>query len=176
MLNARSILEDAGVQPGMRVAEFAPSRTGHFPFAASPIVGEEGAVFAVHLLQDVLHDIEGHARVRGLKNVWPIRGDFERIGGVGLEDGLLDMILLAHALPHLQDDAGFAGELERLLKPDGKIVVIDWHPEADHPLSPHSDHCAHPDNVEYVFAHHGIARERWIDPADTHWGAVFRIA
>ena len=174
MLDARGILEGLGIEAGMHVAEFGSSRTGHFSLAASALVGESGEMYAVDLSPEVLEMLHGRCRLEGCTNVTPVWGDYEREGGVGIPEGSLDVVLLTHTLPQVRKPEALAYELARLTKPDGRIVVIDWEPEADHPLCPNADSCLLPQKAEALLRRHGFQHESWFDPAPTHWGGIWR--
>ncbi len=176
MLNAHDILTAAGLRQGMHLAEFGTSRTGHFPLAASKIVGDDGQVYGIDLLPEVLSMLGGRSRLEGCSNVAPVWGDYEREGGVDIPEGSLDVALLTHTLPGVQNPDAFGRELSRLLKPGGRVVVVDWDPSTNHPMCPDGDRCLPPQKAEALLRRLGLTHEEWFEPADTHWGGVWRNA
>jgi ubiquinone/menaquinone biosynthesis C-methylase UbiE len=122
----------------MQVVDIASGRTGHFAFRAGEIVGDRGQVYAIDVLPSVVAMLHGARSLRGALNVRPLWGDAERAGGVPLADGSIDLALLVHTLSALRDWEALAIEARRLIKPKGRLVVVDWHPTAAHPVAAQS--------------------------------------
>lgn len=100
--------------------------SGHYALAAAPVIGSEGKVYAVDIQEDVLKSLKSEAQVRGLKNIETIWGDFERLGGTKLKDHSLDAVILSNTLFQLDRKAGAAAEIKRILRPGGRLLVVDW--------------------------------------------------
>ncbi|OGH64678.1 MAG: hypothetical protein A2821_04475 [Candidatus Magasanikbacteria bacterium RIFCSPHIGHO2_01_FULL_41_23] len=126
LVDSRDLFERAHVQAGMHVADFGSGRTGHMVFPAAKIVGEHGVVYAVDILKEVLTLIKKRADMEAFVNIHPLWADIERANGVSIPRGSLDVIFMINILHHLMNMAGSLSEAERLLKPKGRIVVMDW--------------------------------------------------
>ena len=71
---------------------------------------------------DVLKRAKALAERRGMKNIIWKRGDMEKLP---LEDASVDVALLSQALHHAADPAHAVAEAARVLRPDGRVVVLD---------------------------------------------------
>ena len=76
----------------------------------------------------------------------------------------------------MKDIGVLAHETRRVLKPDGKILVVDWSRRADNPAAPPKDKRKEAMEVEARFLKEGIVKERDVQVNDTHWGVVFKLA
>ena len=100
--------------------------SGHYALAAAPIVGETGRIYAVDIQEEVLRTLKSAAASRGIHNITTVWGDFEKPGGTKLKDHTLDAVILSNALFQVDHRAGALEEIKRILKPGGKLLVIDW--------------------------------------------------
>lgn len=174
LLDADRILATAGVTPGMVVADFGVGRTGHLIFPAARAVGESGRVYGVDLLADALRMLEGRRRQYLVHNVELVHGDIEA-GGLGIPEQSLDRIFLVHTMPVARQHGAVAQEIRRLLKSDGRVVVIDWKPETQHPVAPKAQFRLHPKVVDLAFAGQGCEVCGQFSPSDAHWGRLYRL-
>lgn len=114
-----------GLREGMKVADLGAG-SGHYAVAAAAIVGPEGRVYAVDIQEDILKHIKDHAQDRGLKNVETLWGNFEKPGGTHLRDASVDAVILSNTLFQLDHREGALGEIRRILKTGGRLLVVDW--------------------------------------------------
>lgn len=174
LLNADEILRAAGVSSGMHVADFGVGRTGHLIFPAAKLVGEDGQVYGVDLQADALAMLEGRRRQYLVHNLDLIHGDIEA-GDLNIPAGSLDRVFIVHTLPVARRHADLIGELRRLLKTDGRVVVIDWSPDTNHPVAPNEQFRLHPNDSDLAFARGGCEVCGQFVPSDDHWGRIYRL-
>ncbi len=174
LLNAKQILAAAGVTPGMHVADFGVGRTGHLVFPAAQLVGEDGRVYGVDLVKDILNMLEGRRRQYLVHNLDLVHGDIEA-GGLNIPSNSLDRVFLVHTLPVAKQHAGILSELRRVLKNEGRVVVIDWHPDTEHPVAPQAQFRIHPNQVDSAFAAANCEVCGRFAPSPAHWGRVYRF-
>ncbi|MDB5189410.1 MAG: type 11 methyltransferase [Parcubacteria group bacterium] len=114
-----------GLSEGMKVADLG-SGSGHYALAASGVVGVTGQIYAVDIQEDILKHVRDAAADKNLKNIETIWGDFEKPGGTKLRDGVVDAVILSNTLFQLEHKAVAVAEIQRILKPGGKLLVADW--------------------------------------------------
>ncbi len=115
----RKALLRAGLRPGMRVADIGCG-TGLVSEIAARIVGSKGQVFSVDPSAGMLKEAVARGRV-----VCPLQGKAEKLP---LEDGVADFLCMGFALRHVSDlDATFS-EYRRVLKPGGRLLVMELTP------------------------------------------------
>jgi len=108
-----------GLVPGMTFVDVGAG-TGFFTRAAAEIVGPEGTAVAVDSSAEmlaILRSRNGTHRIRTVQS-----SDHE----IPLETGSADLVMAAFVLHETEDRARFLAELRRLLKPDGRILILEW--------------------------------------------------
>ncbi len=114
-----------GLREGMKVADLGCG-SGHYTFAASAIVGSSGRVYAIDIQEDHLSRLRGEAMDEGIRNIETVWGNFEKAGGTMLKDHALDAVILSNTLFQLERAEDAIAEIKRILKPGGKLLVVDW--------------------------------------------------
>lgn len=113
-------------QPGERVLEIGPG-TGYYtldmaewltPGSGDPSGG--GFVEIFDLQQEFLDHVMSRATERGLANVIPTQGDATALP---YEDASMDAVVLTAVLGEIPDTAAALGEIRRVLKPAGRLIV-----------------------------------------------------
>ncbi len=120
-LDPRAILGAFEVRPGMHLADVG-SGTGFFAIPAAEIVGPKGRVYAVDLSADMLEDLQAKLRKSPSRILRPLRSTEDRIP---LPDGSVDFVFMACVL-HELDGPGTLLEARRILRPRGRIGIVDW--------------------------------------------------
>jgi ubiquinone/menaquinone biosynthesis C-methylase UbiE len=131
LLRPEALLRALGVHEGDTVADIGCG-PGFFTVPAAEIVGEHGRVLAGDIQGEMLAAARSRVVERGLTNVRMVKtSDTE----VPLPAGCADLVLLAFTLSEIGQRARFLHRVARVLKPEGRIVVIEWqkHEEADGP-------------------------------------------
>jgi ubiquinone/menaquinone biosynthesis C-methylase UbiE len=114
-----------GLSEGMKVGDFGAG-TGHYARAAAGVVGGDGRVYAVDVQEEVLKHLKLNAYPQHARIIEPVWGDMEKIGGTHLRGHSLDAGILANVLFQVENREGLLAELERVLKPGAKLLVVDW--------------------------------------------------
>jgi ubiquinone/menaquinone biosynthesis C-methylase UbiE len=83
-----------------------------------------GKVIAVDLSEDMLGMLRQRARERNLEAVIETR--CANAAATGLPDASLDLAVSIGLLHELQDPAGVLGEVHRVLRPGGRVVIKDY--------------------------------------------------
>jgi ubiquinone/menaquinone biosynthesis C-methylase UbiE len=125
----RRMLELAELRPGQRVLELAcgPGGTG---LAAAPQVLPGGEVLLSDVVPDMTAIAARRAEARGLDNVRTAVLDIEQIDQ---PDATHDVVLCREGLMFATDHARAVGEIARVLRPGGRVVLAVWGPRADNP-------------------------------------------
>ena len=122
---AARIAELAGLRSGDTVAEIGAGR-GRFSLELAGRVGPNGRVFATELQgSDALSSLT--TSVRGVDNITVIAAERTT---THLPDGCCDVLLLRNVYHHVGDPAALIAQLNRALRAGGRVVVIDFAPDA----------------------------------------------
>ncbi|MFC1623225.1 class I SAM-dependent methyltransferase [Patescibacteria group bacterium] len=119
------ILAHVSLTEGQSVADFGCG-PGFFTLPMAELVGKEGHVYAIDVLEDVLNTINSQAKTRGIYNIATSRANIEKIGGSKLKDGSVDLVVIKNVLFQNQDKATILEEASRILKNSGKIMIMEW--------------------------------------------------
>ncbi len=127
-LDPSHILAYAGINRGGIVADFGCGN-GFYPVAAAKIVGDNGQVYAVDIKPEALEATISAAKHEGLKNIYTIRHDMEK-PGVPIKENSCDAVILAGILHLSKLRKNVLRETYRVLKTNGKVIVIEWKKES----------------------------------------------
>ncbi len=104
---------------GERLLEIGPG-TGYYTLDMAEWVGPEGRVEIFDLQQEFLDHVIGRAGERGLANVVPTQGDATALP---YANASIDAVVLTAVLGEIPDPVAALGEVRRVLKPGGRLIV-----------------------------------------------------
>ena len=122
------MLGNLGVTAGCAVVDYGCG-PGLFALAAARLVGPSGTVYAVDLEPRMVELARRRAAEAGLANVRAVPSDGMR---AALPDGVADFILcvqIMHYHAKRQDRVAVARDLRRLLRAEGRVVIMQWSPK-----------------------------------------------
>ncbi len=160
-----------GLREGMRVADLGAG-SGHYSLAAAGVIGHDGRVYAVDLQEDVLKHLVDSARRMGLRNVEMVWGDIERRGGTKLRDHSMDAAILSNVLFQVDQKKDLSAEVFRILKPGGKLLVVDW-AGAYGGMGPHPGQVVSEHAAEELFITGGFHKVKDFRAGAHHYAIVF---
>ena len=130
---SRRLLKEAGLKNGMRALD-AGAGTGAVAREMSTLVGKKGCAFALDASHDRLSAGKLLARSKR-RRLHFLQGD---LSSIPLRTGSLDFIWSRFVFEYLSNPDEVLGELTRLLRPGGKIVVgdLDGNGIFHYPISP----------------------------------------
>jgi len=94
--------------------------TGYYSLDLAEWVGAAGTVELFDLQQEMLDHVIERADERGLENLVPTRGDATALP---YDDGSMDATVLTAVLGEIPDREAAMGEIARVLRPGGRLVV-----------------------------------------------------
>ncbi len=112
------------VRPGTRVADVGAG-DGAFAGALARHVGSSGHVYATELDAQRLADIRRAVTVAKLSNVTVIEG---AVSHTNLPDACCDALFSRFVYHHLTDATAINADLFRVLRPGGRLLIIDFEP------------------------------------------------
>lgn len=146
---------------------------GFYAVPAAEIVGDKGTVWCVDILPHLLQEVESRAKRQNVhKAIRTVRADLEKDTGSTLENESVDWVLVANIL-HQADPSLLFKEAKRIVKPSGKVVVIDWDVAAS-PLGPPPDVRIPVGQVIEWGEEFGLHRTHQWRPSPYHYGVVFQ--
>lgn len=163
-------IKELGISEGMRVADFGAG-SGFYAIAAARAAGPDGKVYAIDVQQESLSHVKDLARKEHLGNVEVVRGDLEEIGGSQLGDGVADVVIASNILFQVEDKKIFLQEAWRVLKPKGRILVVDWK-DSYGGMGPHPDQVVPERVARRLCDDVGFVFYKDVRAGDHHYGMV----
>ena len=160
-----------GLKEGMKVGDLGAG-VGHSALCAAHVVGDSGHVYAVDIQEDLLTRVRDAAHEQGLRNVSTVWGDFEKLGGTTLKDHALDAVVLSNTLFQLENREGALAEIKRILKPGGRLLVVDW-AGAYGGMGPAPDHVVPEHAAEELFIGGGFHKTKAFRAGPHHYSILF---
>lgn len=164
------------LQPERLIGEIAKVRTGEtcvdfgsgtgtlaIPMAAS--VGQGGRVYAVDNSDKMLGIIRAK---KPPQQLIPVKTE---VLETGLESGIADICLLAFIVHEVEQQDRLIAEASRLLKPGGRIIVLEWRADADMPIPPRHRRISR-EKIEELFRQAGLVLKEYIERTERHYAAV----
>lgn len=168
-LDAKGILRGFGIGPGMRIADVGAG-TGFFALPAAELVGPRGHVYAADLAPAMLGDLQTKIADKRVPNVTAVRSSEDRIP---LGDRSIDFAFLACVL-HELDGPGTLLECRRILKPQGRLGVVDWKKE-DMEYGPPKEHRLDEAQAKAILEDAGLHPTRSFEAGPYHYAIEARI-
>jgi ubiquinone/menaquinone biosynthesis C-methylase UbiE len=126
LLDANVVISHAGLEEGMHVADLGCGGTGHFVFPVAKVVGSKGRAYAVDIMRPALEAIIRRKRIENHDNIKVIWSDIEIFNATKIESGSLDVAFLINTLYQSHKRAEILREAIRMLKKDGRLLVVEW--------------------------------------------------
>lgn len=168
-MNPDQMLMACNIQSTDNVADFGAG-SGFMARALSSIV-VFGNVFAIEINRDLVARLAHEIEEKQIKNIQPIWGDIEMVGGSKLSDESVDMVILSNILFQIDDKASALKEAQRVLKPGGRVLVVDWQ-ESFGGLGPAPHHVFDKSRAESLFASLNFTKLSDSLPAGEHHYAI----
>ncbi len=157
---------------GDRVADIGAG-SGHFSMAIARAVAPDGRVYAIEIQKNLAERIAKEARERRISNIEVIWGDLQSPRGVRIADGSLDAVVMANVLFQMGERARVLVEVSRMLRPGGKLFIIDW-VDSFGGMGPHPDLVVREDEAKKIAATAGFNFTRSFPAGAHHYGLAFK--
>lgn len=111
---------------GLREGEIAADigcGIGFFSLSAAQIVGPSGRVYAFDISEAMLEELTSRAKKEGILNLEALLSTQYEFP---VEDEAVDFCIVANVLHEVDDRERLLGAIGRMLRPGGKLAVIEW--------------------------------------------------
>jgi ubiquinone/menaquinone biosynthesis C-methylase UbiE len=168
----KSNILQMGLRDGMQIADIGAG-SGHYALAAAAGVGRDGKVYAIDVQEEVLKHLKDSAHTKGIRNIETVWGNAEKTGGTKLRAESMDAVICSNVLFQVENKETFIQEIIRILKKDGKLLVIDW-AGAYGGVGPRPDHVVSEHVAEALFIEHHFIKVKNFRAGAHHYGIVFK--
>ena len=158
-LRIPELLRDVLKIKGGTVAVDLGAGTGAFALRLAPLMGTKGRVCAVDDSADMLNILRSR---NPPPNLFTIKANFT---STGLDSGIADFCLATFIVHETNEKQALINEAYRLLKPGGRLLVLEWQAEGDF-SGPRKEIRVSPQTVETLFRSAGfteITSQNWTE-------------
>ena len=139
------VIERMKLEAGGVVADIGCG-TGYYARKIAKEVGDSGKVYGVDIQPEMLEYLKEYCTKEGVTNVVPVLGE---TANPNLPAGSCDWMILADVYHEFQDPEPMLEAMRNSLKPDGRIVLLEYRLEGDSAAHIKKDHRM---SVEQVLA------------------------
>lgn len=168
----QEVIAQFDIVPGMTAADLGAG-SGHLSRALSRAVGDNGVVLAVEIQKELLDRLRNDLSSEGYGNVELMWGDVEHPRGTKIKDYSVDRAVMSNTMFQLDDKQGAVEEMKRILKPDGKVLFVDWS-DSHGGLGPIKESVFGPEEAKSLFENSGFVYDHEVQTGEHHYGIVFR--
>jgi len=165
-LNPQEVLNELKIEGEMIAADFGSGSGGWAIPLAKRL--KFGKVYAVDILEEPLSALKSKAEIQKVYNIETINSNVEK--GIKLPDLSCDLVLLTNLLFQIEDKKRVLTEAKRVLKKGGKILVVDWLPEA---LQGPREGRVLPEEVKKIAKNLNLKLEKEFRTGIYHYGLIF---
>jgi len=131
---------------------------------------EDGKVFAIDILKEPLSALEGKVKSERIFNIQTVCSNVEESRGSKLGNNSVDLVLMTNLLFQVENKKAVFEEAKRILKKDGKILVVDWLPKSS--LGPEKGRISK-EEVKKIAKDSGLGFEKEFKAGPHHYGIIF---
>jgi ubiquinone/menaquinone biosynthesis C-methylase UbiE len=136
-LPQQEVIDTLAVRPGMTIADIGAG-TGYFAIPFGRAAGPSGRVHAVDFQSEMLEFLKGKlGDPEAPANIEPAGGSAEQ---TGLPDASCDVAFLGMVWHELDGHTAVLAEMERILRPGGRLAILDWRTDVTRPPGPPMEH------------------------------------
>lgn len=121
------VIEALNLTPGMLVIDIGAG-SGYFTRRLAESVGDKGQVIAIDVEQKMLNYNKGELEKLGLAN--RVRFILAEKEGPTFSGNNADIVFLCDVYHHLEDQIDYLANTKPALKPNGRVVIIDYYADA----------------------------------------------
>lgn len=173
LMDPEFILAELDLEPDQHVGEFGCGGGGHFTFPMARRVGKGGLVYAIDVVRDVLEGLRRRLRIENINQIQVIESNLEVIGAANVPEESLDRVLCANILFQNVHHDHILKEAHRLLKPGGKLLVIDWRQDTGN-AGPPATRRVDPEQLKALAETMGFHLEQEFAASLWHFGLIFK--
>lgn len=168
----RKVVDQLNFLPGEHIADLGAG-TGAYTMAIAEKCksNPESKIFAIDIQKELISRIAREAEEQSLSSVHIIWGDIESEKGTRLRKDSIDTVLIANTLFQLDSAASAIKEAVRVLKPGGRLIIIDW-AESFGNIGPKTDDIIAIETAKLLCREAGLEFSHSFDAGEHHYGFI----
>jgi ubiquinone/menaquinone biosynthesis C-methylase UbiE len=163
-------IEQLQLSPNLIVADFGAG-SGAYTIAAAKAMNGTGKVYAIEVQKNLLTTLQNTCTDLHLGNVSYIWGNIELAGGSKLADNSCDVVIVSNVLFQAPDKKALLLEARRVLRPSGKLLLIDWTASFNN-MGPTKEQILNEEEAKKLVDSCRLSVKRSIDAGNYHYGMI----
>jgi ubiquinone/menaquinone biosynthesis C-methylase UbiE len=164
------ILEQIDIRDNIKAADFGCGN-GYFSIPLAKMI-PQGKVYALDVVKETLEAVRSQAALEKIDNIETIHCNLEILGASKLEDDSIDLVIMRNILFQSQKKVEILKEAQRVLKPGGQLVLIEWIPGSS--LAPKQGWLISKEEAQQLIQAQGMTLERELPIDNQHYGMIFK--
>lgn len=169
--NPKENIKHLYLKEGDIVADFG-SGAGHYIDLIVNKIGNSGKLYLIDIQKDLLLKIYNDSLNKGFKNVETIWADLEMPLSTKLKNESVNAVLISNLLFQIENKENLIKELYRILKKEGKVLVIDWS-DSFGGIGPKPEKVFDSILTKKIFSQHNFSFVEDFNAGAHHFGIVF---
>lgn len=141
---------------------------GYFTIPAAELIKATNKVYALDISEEMLGEVERRASLAGVLNVVALQ---TKEYDLKLHDEAVSFVLIANVLHEIEEKSRFLEEARRILKPSGKIAILEWEKKQTE-FGPPMDHRLAKDDVVSILSSFGFELNAALEFVESFYGIV----
>ena len=164
-IDPEEVLKQLKLEKNMTACDFGSGSGGWALPLAKKL--EEGKIYAIDILEEPLSALRAKIKLGKILNIEVIKSDVEKTSRLLPES--CDLVLMTNLLFQCENKKSALEEGKRVLKPGGKILVVDWKEET--PLGPKGGRVS-PEEVKALAKELNLKVEKEFEAGLYHWALI----
>ncbi|MBU4370153.1 class I SAM-dependent methyltransferase [Patescibacteria group bacterium] len=172
LIDARLLLEKAGIAEKMIVADLGCGRRGYFTLQAAKLIGPDGLVYAVDVVKSALENVNSMANLFGIPNIKTVWANLEILRATKIPNESIDLAMINNVFFQTKRDDLIIQEAVRILKKNGKLLITDWK-KTQAPFGPPIQDRIGPEQVKRNADRCNLILGKEIEAGPYHYALIF---
>lgn len=118
-------IRELGLKQGDKVVVFGSGSGGHTLAAARALNGS-GTIYGIDVRAPMVEKLKKEAGERHHLNVRVLHGNVDRLGGTNVGTMSADVVVIPDTLFAYANKETMLKEADRILKPGGRLLIVEW--------------------------------------------------
>ncbi len=128
-------------------------------------------IFSIDVQKDMIERLGKIAKSENLHKIHVVWGDVDEENGSRLRSESIDLVLIINTLFQAEKKKQMIEEAYRVLKRDGKLVIIDWS-ESFGNIGPKEDYIIREETAQLLVEEVGFFIDKKIEAGEHHYGFI----
>jgi len=170
LIQPNEVLSQLDLRDNMAAADFGCGN-GFFSIPLAKLM-PQGKVYALDVVKESLEAVQSQAGLEEIENIETVHCNLEVLGASKLDNDSVDLVLMRNILFQSQKKAEIVKEAKRVLKPEGRLVLLEWIPGAS--LAPKEGWMITKQEAQKLVGAEGMKLSGELTMDNQHYGLVFK--